>query len=78
MIKTVERLFFENSNKENPASAPQTEKSFEEMWDFSGSLMSSLFQSLTENEVGNGCCLFNVEEDRTDAVGKWGVFIVPT
>lgn len=33
--------------------------------------MSSLFQSLTENEVGNGCCLFNVEEARTDAVGRW-------
>lgn len=40
--------------------------------------MSSLFQSLTENEVGNGCCLFNVEEDRTDAVRSWGVFMVPT
>lgn len=32
--------------------------------------MSSLFQSLTENEVGSGCCLFNVEEDRTDAMGS--------
>lgn len=32
--------------------------------DFGGSLMSSFFQSLTENEVGNGCCVFNVEEDR--------------
>lgn len=40
--------------------------------------MSSLFQSLTETEVGNGCFLFNVEEARTDGVGSWGVFMVPT
>lgn len=46
------------------------------MWDFGGSLMSPLFQSLTENEVGNGCCLFNVEEAGTDAVGSWGAFRV--
>lgn len=38
--------------------------------------MSSLFQSLTEDEVGNGCCLLNVGEARTDAVESWGVFMV--
>lgn len=38
--------------------------------DFGGSLMSSFFQSLTENEVVNGCCVFNVEDRMLCGLGS--------